>query len=483
MKIGDFLKTTKGKVVTLASGAGVIAVGIAIAVLMQGSGYRSIAVNGFEGMVSVAGNKNNGNVYVGQNLYSGDDVTVASESSLTMCMDGDKYVYADADTHFSLEASSPKEDSRIKINLAEGSELNELKNKLADGESYVVDTPNSTMSVRGTTFRVTVYKGEDGLWYTLLEVINGTVEVALKTEDGTYNGVVEKFGEGQAAMIRGNSDFSEFIVGEENEVVLLFDYKMLPEGAVSRVVEILTYLEDNVIVGDVEAQHMAEDEEASATDAATEADGEVNEEAEAEAETAEEEAEDDDLAGENTATNEAKLEAHVHTPGEWMVVISPSCGSQGARQQFCTECNALLASEFLPATGNHIRGHWVTIGYGACNYEGAEQEECPNCGAVFGTRSTGYGEHTYSGGSCVVCGQSYPSYAPATSQTVSESTEHVHSWKPTAHTYNRDDGTCSHSLVCTICSETMSGLCSPQLDVEKDDFVCSDCGYVGCSSN
>ena len=414
MKIGDFLKTTKGKVVTLASGAGVIAVGIAIAVLMQGSGYRSIAVNGFEGTVSVAGNKNNGNVYVGQNLYSGDDVTVASESSLTMCMDGDKYVYADADTHFSLEASSPKEDSRIKINLAEGSELNELKNKLADGESYVVDTPNSTMSVRGTTFRVTVYKGEDGLWYTLLEVINGTVEVALKTEDGTYNGVVEKFGEGQAAMVRGNSDFSEFVVGEENEVVLLFDYKMLPEGAVSRVVEILTYLEDNVIVGDVEAQHMAEDEEASATDAATEADSEVNKEAEAEAE-AVEETEEETEAGEGAATTAANAEAHVHTPGEWMIVISPSCGSQGARQQFCTECNALLASEFLPASGNHIRGHWVTTLYGACNYEGTEQEECPNCGTVFGTRSTGYGEHTYSGGKCVVCGQSDPSYVVALS--------------------------------------------------------------------
>lgn len=468
MKIGDFLKTTKGKVVTLASGAGVIAVGIAIAVLMQGSGYRSIAVNGFEGTVSVAGNKNNGNVYVGQNLYSGDDVTVASESSLTMCMDGDKYVYADADTHFSLEASSPKEDSRIKINLAEGSELNELKNKLADGESYVVDTPNSTMSVRGTTFRVTVYKGEDGLWYTLLEVIDGTVEVALKTEDGTYNGVVEKFGEGQAAMIRGNSDFSEFVVGEENEVVLIFDYKMLPEGAVSRVVEILTYLEDNVIVGDVEAQHMAEDEEASATDAATEADSEVNEEAEAEPETAEEEAEDDALAGENAATNEAKSEAHVHTPGEWMVVISPSCGSQGARQQFCTECNALLASEFLPATGNHIRGHWVTIGYGACNYEGAEQEECPNCGAVFGTRSTGYGEHTYSGGYCVVCGQKDPSYSPVV-QTVSGSTAHVHSWG--SYTQQNTNHGYEHTRVCSTCGASESELC-----VEGDDNSCRICG-------
>ena len=469
MKIGDLLKTTKGKVVTLASGAGVIAVGIAIAVLMQGSGYRSIAVNGFEGTVSVAGNKNNGNVYVGQNLYSGDDVTVASESSLTMCMDGDKYVYADADTHFSLEASSPKDDSRIKINLAEGSELNELKNKLADGESYVVDTPNSTMSVRGTTFRVTVYKGEDGLWYTLLEVIDGTVEVALKTEDGTYNGVVEKFGEGQAAMVRGNSDFSEFIVGEENEVVLIFDYKMLPEGAVSRVVEILTYLEDNVIVGDVEAQHMAEDEEASATDAATEADSEVNEEAEAEPEAAEEEAEDDALAGENAATNEAKPEAHVHTPGEWMIVISPSCGSQGARQQFCTECNALLASEFLPATGNHIRGHWVTIGYGACNYEGAEQEECPNCGAVFGTRSTGYGEHTYSGGSCVVCGQTDPSYVVA--ETTSA---HVHSWS-WEQTFDQNKGVFTHMGTCS-CGLTQSGECDPISENEQNTIPCSKCG-------
>ena len=467
MKIGDFLKTTKGKVVTLASGAGVIAVGIAIAVLMQGSGYRSIAVNGFEGTVSVAGNKNNGNVYVGQNLYSGDDVTVASESSLTMCMDGDKYVYADADTHFSLEASSPKEDSRIKINLAEGSELNELKNKLADGESYVVDTPNSTMSVRGTTFRVTVYKGEDGLWYTLLEVINGTVEVALKTEDGTYNGVVEKFGEGQAAMVRGNSDFSEFIVGEENEVVLIFDYKMLPEGAVSRVVEILTYLEDNVIVGDVEAQHMAEDEEASGTNAVTETEGDTAAEVEAEAESeAVEETEEETEAGEGAATTAANAEAHVHTPGEWMIVISPSCGSQGARQQFCTECNALLASEFLPATGNHTRGHWVTIGYGACNYEGAEQEECPNCGAVFGTRSTGYGEHTYSGGSCVVCGQADPDY-----ETVSTSTECSHVWK--YQFLETEDYVPYHIGTCTKCGETTG---EERCTINDEYTECSVCG-------
>ena len=466
MKIGDFLKTTKGKVVTLASGAGVIAVGIAVAVLMQGSGYRSIAVDGLEGTVNVVGEKNNGNAYVGQNLYSGDDVTVASASSLTMCMDGDKYVYADADTHFSLEASNPKDDSRIKINLDAGSELNELKNKLADGESYVVDTPNSTMSVRGTTFRVTVYKGEDGLWYTLLEVINGTVEVALKTEDGTYNGIVAQFGEGQAAMVRGNSEFSEFIVGEENEEILIFDYKQLPENAVPRVEMIISFLKDNMIVGDIEEQHLEDEEEASDGNVTTEASGDVEEDDKAEEEAEVEEAEADaNEASENASTAAADTEAHVHTPGEWMIVISPSCGAQGARQQFCTECNALLAAELLPASGNHIRGHWVTTLYGACNYEGTEQEECPNCGAVFGTRSTGYGEHTYSGGKCVVCGQSDPSY----SQTVSGSSTCSHVWNYTP--LNQQPFT--HQKKCGICGETKIEGCTPGLIDNKT--VCIHC--------
>ena len=466
MKIGDFLKTTKGKVVTLASGAGVIAVGIAVAVLMQGSGYRSIAVDGLEGTVNVVGEKNNGNAYVGQNLYSGDDVTVASASSLTMCMDGDKYVYADADTHFSLEASKPKDDSRIKLNLDAGSELNELKNKLADGESYVVDTPNSTMSVRGTTFRVTVYKGEDGLWYTLLEVISGTVEVALKTEDGTYNGIVAQFGEGQAAMVRGNSEFSEFIVGEENEEILIFDYKQLPENAVPRVEMIISFLKDNMIVGDIEEQHLEDEEEASDGNVTTEASGDVEEDDKAEEEAEVEEAEADaNEASENASTAAADTEAHVHTPGEWMIVISPSCGAQGARQQFCTECNALLAAELLPASGNHIRGHWVTTLYGACNYEGTEQEECPNCGAVFGTRSTGYGEHTYSGGKCVVCGQSDPSY----SQTVSGSSTCSHVWNYTP--LNQQPFT--HQKKCGICGETKIEGCTPGLIDNKT--VCIHC--------
>lgn len=238
MKIGEFLKTTKGKVISIGGGT-VIAVGIVLAVLLQGGGYRSILVEQVEGTANVTGERNNGPAYSGERLYSGDDVSVMDDSSLTMCMDNDKYVYADANTHFSLEASSAKDDSRIRIILDKGSELNVLKSKLGPDDSYEVDTPNSTMSVRGTIFRVTVYTGKDGLVYTLLEVKEGFVFVKLKTQDGTFNGVEREFKAGESALIRGNFDFSEFVQNDEGVIERHLDYDTLPEDSVERLIALL----------------------------------------------------------------------------------------------------------------------------------------------------------------------------------------------------------------------------------------------------
>ena len=248
MNFGALLKTTKGKVIAAAGGT-VVAVGIGVAVLLQGGGYRSIAVEQVSGTVNVVGQMNNGQAYKGEHLYSGDDVTVMDASELVMCMDNDKYVYADANTHFKLEASDKSEDSRIKIYLDAGSELNELQSKLETGETYEVDTPNSTMSVRGTSFRVTVYKASDGLIYTLTEVTTGEVLVRLKTTDGSYNGVEKLFTPGQSALIRGNSEFSEFvssglldvndIENKDDDDALKLAYGSLPEDGMERLIALL----------------------------------------------------------------------------------------------------------------------------------------------------------------------------------------------------------------------------------------------------
>ena len=36
----------------------------------------------------------------------------------------------------------------------------------------------------------------------------------LKQENGDYNGVSDTFGPGESALIRGNTEFAEFVVGE-----------------------------------------------------------------------------------------------------------------------------------------------------------------------------------------------------------------------------------------------------------------------------
>ena len=108
-------KGTKGKVIAGSGAGAVVAVGIAVAVMMQGAGYRSISVDDVRGTVDVVGETNNGQAYKGERLYSGDDVNVKKSSEMTMCVDNDKYVYADEETHFRLEASSADEASRIKI--------------------------------------------------------------------------------------------------------------------------------------------------------------------------------------------------------------------------------------------------------------------------------------------------------------------------------------------------------------------------------
>ena len=225
-----FLKTTKGKVIGISAAvAAVTLVAVVAAMLIINSNkYRSISVADVKGIVNIIGQKNNGQAYKGQRLFDGDDVSVMEDSELTLCLNNDKYVYADENTHFKLEAASSKQGNKLKIVLDKGSELNVLTAKLGDGDTYQVDTPNSTMSVRGTRFRMTVYTGADGYTYTLLEVQSGIVLTQLKTLTGEYNGVEKEFFAGQSALIRGGDDFSEFVLSDENTEVWMLDHASLP---------------------------------------------------------------------------------------------------------------------------------------------------------------------------------------------------------------------------------------------------------------
>lgn len=225
-----FLTTFKGKLIFAIS---IIVAAAAIATvcitLRKPEGYRTISVEEVNGTCLIQNDSGDENAYKGMHLHSGDDVSVAESSDLTMLLDMDKYVYADENTHFWLSADGNGQTGKPRIYLDEGSELNWLKTELKENESYEVDTPNSTMAVRGTIFRVSVSCDDNGLTWTSVDVFKGQVQIDLKTSDGESNGVSELFQAGENALIKGNSDFSEFVPGDDGNIRRNISYEGLPQ--------------------------------------------------------------------------------------------------------------------------------------------------------------------------------------------------------------------------------------------------------------
>ena len=314
--------TFKSKIIPVLIGI-VLVVGIVGGVLFyQSKGYRSIAVDELKGDVRAVGDKKDGSLFVGEHLYDGDFVSVANDSSLTLVADTNKYLYADENTSFKIEYASEMSKSKIKIHMESGSTLSVLNEKLADGEIYEVDTPNSTMSVRGTSFRVTVYKASDGFDYMLTEVKTGTVVVKLKDPEGKFTGEEHAFDAGESGLTRGNEETSEFIKTMDDYVWTL-DYENLPEDNIERLIEIITEAMDPEVIGDTEE--------------------------------------------------------HTHTPGDWYVERSASCDIEGLRLRKCTECGAVVAKESIPATG-HTYGEWQQEYAPGCTETGREKRTCTACG-------------------------------------------------------------------------------------------------------
>lgn len=469
MGFKEFIATGKGKAITIGSGVTVAAVGIAAAVLLQGEGFRSITVSNVEGDVAVVGEINNGQAYVGENLYSGDDVTVGDASELVMCMDNDKYVYADANTHFNLQASDAKDASKIKIYLDKGSELNKLESKLGPDESYEVDTPTSTMAVRGTTFRVTVYEDAAGNSYTLLEVTDGIVEVSLKTTDGKYNGEKMSFTAGQSALVRGNASISEFLVGEENEKVLILNYEKLPESAVPRLQELLKHVEGNMIVGDLELQgerNKDEEEAVEPTPTPTPEIVAVEEDGPEDPNTPDGDGDgtgegDDDAAG----TNGPMLAAaprHAHTPGIWATVTAAHCNTQGHEALLCAECNGIMDERIVPPTGHSfVNGVCKNCNYGAAASSSSDDSSSSSSSSDSGSSSSSTPSHTHSWNyTAMDAGSHYKKCATCSEEAGLEA--HTYSaGKCTlcgaenncSHTDERQSETNPHQYVCYVCGE------------------------------
>lgn len=176
--------------------------------------YRIIQVLEVSGSVSVErASMGAMDAYEGMRLESGDKITVGAESWLKIKMDEDKYALVEPASVLRLEASGSSADSKTVLHLEAGAVSNRLEEKLSEASSYEVNTPNSTMAVRGTVFRVEVAIDKDGVSISNVSVYDGSVASRLVYPDGTMDEEKEAvlLVDGTAAQMLGNDVLSRYV--------------------------------------------------------------------------------------------------------------------------------------------------------------------------------------------------------------------------------------------------------------------------------
>ena len=132
-------------------------------------------------------------------LYSGDTFYSGIDASARIMIDDDKFLYLDPTTRINFTASGTPEETHTLIYVETGSMLTEVKEKLADGESFDIVTPNSFMEIHGTKTLTQVVADAQGNITTSAAVLQGNVKFAtVKLSDGQIVYVQEDLIAGQS---------------------------------------------------------------------------------------------------------------------------------------------------------------------------------------------------------------------------------------------------------------------------------------------
>ena len=111
-------------------------------------------------------------------LYSGDTFFSGVNASARIMVDDDKFLYLDAATRINFTASGTPDDTHTMIYIETGSLLTEVKEKLAEGETFDIVTPNTSTAIHGTIPIHTVAEDWEG---------NITTNIAFAEGEGTVS--------------------------------------------------------------------------------------------------------------------------------------------------------------------------------------------------------------------------------------------------------------------------------------------------------
>ncbi len=146
-------------------------------VVIINKGYRVIKVEDFDGAVTLERGSDEKEVFEGLKLKSEDVITTEEDGLMELLVDDDKHILAKENTRFAIQSTGNNKKGKLTIELKYGTSLVEIENKLPDGYDVEVETPNASLSVRGTTFEVGYDKAAKA---TKVLVTEGKVKVKVR---------------------------------------------------------------------------------------------------------------------------------------------------------------------------------------------------------------------------------------------------------------------------------------------------------------
>lgn len=214
--------SSKKIIIMIASAIFVVAAAAVILLSGKDEFFRSILVYDLEGN-AVIERADIGTIDAAENLYleSGDRVSVKEASMMRMKLDDDKYITAEENTVFSLEAKGDAKDSKTKITLEQGAITNEIQNPLSGEAVYETATPNSVMAVRGTIYRAELSDDGEGGQNMRICCFQGTVATTPILPDGAM---------GEEILVHAGSEMTVDSEGY-TEGTQDIDFDTLPEQA------------------------------------------------------------------------------------------------------------------------------------------------------------------------------------------------------------------------------------------------------------
>jgi hypothetical protein len=91
-----------------------------------------------------------------------------------------------------------------------------------------------------------------------------------------------------------------------------------------------------------------------------------------------EEGEEGDEGENGGETDNGGENPHVHTAGDWIITIAPSCEEDGLQELRCVEDGAVMETEPIPAIGHDWNEEWETVSLQSESMDGTEAVTCRN---------------------------------------------------------------------------------------------------------